>query len=1065
MIISIQEMLQLCANMMKSLTAAFALIFAGFTFGSESTEATPPACPTIIMSGSNATCYGTANGSATVTVITGGSGNYTYTWSNGTVTSGGTTSTINSLAVGTYTVNVRDNGSGCTVLGAFVVSSPDPISITGTTTNVNCFNGSSGAIDISVIGGTGPYSYSWSNGATTQDLTGIPAGTYTVTVNAPNASCNAQRTYTITQPIEALSATGDITDVNCFGNNTGAVNLTVWGGTPPYAFLWDGGQTTEDVGNLNAGLIGVQITDSKGCQLNLSFDVDQPNPLGAVASSTDVLCFGESTGSVSVTVSEGTAPYSFSWQNSVTLFAQNSSSIFNVPADSYLVTVTDNNGCQTTATVDVNEPPLLTSSAIVTNVSCHGGSDGQIDVTTTGGTLPYNFVWENSVPTVVGNTEDLLNVVAEVYTLSITDFNGCFLELTREVTQPLTPVDVVAVVNDVLCFGENTGSIDLTVSGGTAPYTYSWSSGQSTEDISNLLAGSYSFNVLDANNCPFNGTETVGQPAAPLTVTNVVNDVSCFGGSDGSIDLTVTGGTAPYTYEWSNSDFELSVVSQDLNNYPAEDYRYEVTDANGCKAIDTLTIAEPTLLESSVTGVNILCHGGNNGSVDLTVWGGSTPYIYLWNNGAVTEDINTLIAGYYEVLVTDDHGCTTMSSITLTEPMDSLSFTYSVSHVLCNDGTDGSIEIEVAGGTPNYNYDWSNGGVDPQIQDLTAGWYEFLVTDANGCTIGDSIEVTQPDALTLNEVITAVSCNGMGDGSIDISPVGGTTPYDFTWFNSDYALSTQTEDLIDFPADIYQVEIVDSNDCFYEMFFEITQPDSLKVTYTVEVVSCFGESDGNIYVDITGGNPGYTTTWSNGATTQDLLNVPFGVYELDVVDTQGCMDSITVEIIQPDSLIIDFTHEPISCIDQYDGIAYATPSGGNGGYYYQWSNGSMSSMADSLNNEFYYLTVTDVLGCTAYDSVFITRDESGCIDPVNAFTPNGDVYNDTWVIDNMYLYPDAEVQIFNKWGNLIHYQKGEYEPWDGVIKGQPAPSEVYYWIINLNKEGREVLKGNISIVR
>src|SRR5690606_10104408 len=201
------------------------------------------------------------------------------------------------------------------------------------------------AIDISVTGGTGPYVYSWPNGATSQDLTGVPAGTYTVTVNAPNASCNAQRTYTITQPIEALSATGDVTDVNCFGNNTGAVNLTVWGGTPPYAFLWDGGQTTEDVGNLNAGLIGVQITDSRGCQLNLNFDVDQPNPLTAITSSTDVLCFGESTGSVSVTPSEGTAPYSFSWQNSITLFAQNSSSIFNVPADSYLVTITDANGC------------------------------------------------------------------------------------------------------------------------------------------------------------------------------------------------------------------------------------------------------------------------------------------------------------------------------------------------------------------------------------------------------------------------------------------------------------------------------------------------------------------------------------------------------------------------------------------------------------------------------------------------------------------------------------------------------------------------------------------------
>ncbi|TNE98925.1 MAG: T9SS type B sorting domain-containing protein, partial [Bacteroidetes bacterium] len=243
------------------------------------------------------------------------------------------------------------------------------------------------------------------------------------------------------------------------------------------------------------------------------------------------------------------------------------------------------------------------------------------------------------------------------------------------------------------------------------------------------------------------------------------------------------------------------------------------------------------------------------------------------------------------------------------------------------------------------------------------------------------------------------------------------------------------------------------------------EPELLVIEYTFDVISCYGGTDGNIYVDITGGNPAYTTTWSNGATTEDLLNVPFGVYQLNVVDTKGCTDSIEVSLSQPDSLMIAFEHTPVTCEDQYDGIAYATPTGGNGGYFYEWSNGSMQSMADSLQSTYYFLTVTDVLGCTAYDSVYITRNEVGCIDPVNAFTPNGDFYNDSWVIDNMYLYPDAEVQIFNKWGNLIHYQKGLYEPWDGTIKGQSAPSEIYYWIINLNKEDRETLKGNITIVR
>jgi hypothetical protein len=335
-----------------------------------------------------------------------------------------------------------------------------------------------------------------------------------------------------------------------------------------------------------------------------------------------------------------------------------------------------------------------------------------------------------------------------------------------------------------------------------------------------------------------------------------------------------------------------------LINYPADWYRFEVTDANGCFVVDTLTIAEPPLLVATVTGVDILCYGGNNGSVDLTVTGGTMPYAYLWNTGDVTEDINNLFAGYYEVTVTDDHGCTAMDSITLTQPQDTLSYTYEIDDVLCKDGTDGEIEIDLAGGTFPYFYAWSNGDTLAHIMNLTAGWYEFVVTDNNGCILTDSLYVDEPDAVTLNEVITPVTCKGLSDGIIDISPVGGTLPYSYTWFNSQFALSAQTEDLVNWPADVYQLEIIDSNGCFYEMFLEIVEPDSLIIDYTYNVVSCSGGTDGNILVDITGGNPGYTTTWSNGATTEDLLSVPADIYQLTVVDTKGCTDSIIVDIAQ-----------------------------------------------------------------------------------------------------------------------------------------------------------------------
>lgn len=1033
-----------------------------------------PACPTVQVNHpatDNVDCPGGSDGVATVNLLSGTYGSswtYTYTWSSGPVHSGSglNTSTITGLPVGTYTVNIKNENSGCSVVAAVVVTEPDPISISGIVTDVDCHGDNTGSVLVNVTGGTPTYSYSWTGPTTasTQNLTNALAGSYTLLVT-DSKSCTYSSPFVIDEPIESMDASAIVEHVDCYLGSNGSIDLSVWGGTPPYAYAWNNGATTQDLNNIAFGIYDVTVTDANGCTINRTYDITQPAQLGGTLVTTNVVCFGEATGTLTFTPSGGTSGYSYEWSNSSTLFSESGPSLVNVVADQYNMTVTDANGCQYSTTGTVGEPPLLTLATTAVNVSCYGGTDGSVDLTVTGGLGAYYYQWTDGLGASISTNQDLTGVPADIYTVLVTDDNGCTEKISQEVSEPQAPISVSETIIDVLCNGDNTGAIDLTVEGGTPPYTYGWTNGASTEDISNLAAGTYGYTVTDANGCTFSNTVVVSQPAQPLTVTNVITDANCFGESTGVIDLTVSGGTPGYTYSWTNSTYVLSNSNEDLINYPADWYRYEVVDANGCFVVDTLTISEPPLLETSLVGVNILCKGGDNGSVDLTAMGGVTPYSYLWNNGAVTEDINMLIAGYYEVTVTDDHGCTASDNITLTEPNDSLEFTYTVEDVLCNDGTDGAIDLEITGGTVPYDYAWSNGDTLPSITDLTSGYYEFVVTDNNGCVISDSIFVDQPDALTLNEVITVVTCYGLSDGIIDITPTGGTMPYSYTWYNSEYALSAQTEDLVNYPADMYQLEIIDSNDCFYEMFLEITQPDSLVIEYTFNVVSCAGGSDANINVDIFGGNPTYNTIWSNGATTEDLLNIPADVYELTVVDQKGCTDSIEVEISQPDSVKMEFDVVEVSCIDQEDGIAYAFPSGGNGGYYYLWSNGETSSVNEGLSNDWYYLTVTDVLGCTGSDSVFIPKNLQDCIEPVNTFTPNDDLYNDTWVIDNMYLYPDANLKVFNKWGNLIHEQVGYYEPWDGTVNGVQVPSGTYYYIINLNQPDREVLTGNIIVVR
>jgi len=1044
-------------------TLIFSLLFG--LMGYSSNDEPKAACPTVVVSGTNVSCYGNSNGTAQV-AISNGSGNYTISWSNGS-----NLSMINFLPVGTYTVSVKDNVSGCSVVGAYVVGSPDPIAVTETITNVNCNGANTGAINITVVGGNGGNTYTWRNSSnvivsSSQNLTGVIAGTYSLRI-VDSRGCTFDKFYTITQPAQALNSSAVVSDATCFSTATGAINIEVWGGTASYTYLWSNGASMQDVTGLTAGGYSVTITDFKGCQRIVPFTISQPNVLTGNLTPNSVLCYGDATGSLTVVPTGGTTPYSYSWQNTTTLYAVNSPTLSNVIADDYQVTVTDARGCVYIDNATVTEPSELMLSNTYVNVACHGDATGSIDLTVLGGSPTYSYVWKNSLGTTVGTSQDLIAIPAEIYDVLVTDNNGCTKTLTQEITQPPLPISVTETVTDVKCFGENTGIIELAVIGGTPPYAYNWTTGQSTAVITGLIAQTYIYTVIDSRLCQYSNSVVVSQPAQPLTVTNVIADANCFGDSNGGIDLTVTGGTAPYFYQWENSTYVLSNTNQDLVNYPSDNYTYRVRDFNNCLETATLLINQPPKLESTIVGVDILCKYGNTGEIDLEVTGGVLPYVYAWNNGPVTQDQTGLVAGYYEVQILDDHNCLLIDSITLTEPLDSLSYQYSVFDVRCNNGDDGTIDLIVTGGTVPYNYNWSNGATTSNITNLTSGYYQFEVIDNNGCIMIDSIFVDQPDALALNEVVTPVRCYGLSDGRIDLTTTGGTPPFTYSWYNSDFALSTQTEDLVDFPADLYQVEVVDSNNCFYELYINLPQPDSLVISHTFNNVSCKDSSDANIFVTITGGNPGYYTNWSNGSTVEDQTNIVADDYELVVLDQKNCTDTFNITITEPDYITMTFDVNPVTCEDQHNGEAFAYPVGGNGGYNYEWSNGNLTYHATGLYGGLAEITVTDILGCLGYGSVDIPVIEIGCIDPVNAFSPNGDNYNDTWVIDNMDLYPNIEVNIYNRWGNLIKKYNNTYDPWDGNINGAEAPSGTYFYVINLDngqKKGKGV-RGNVTIVR
>jgi gliding motility-associated-like protein len=862
-----------------------------------------------------------------------------------------------------------------------------------------------------------------------------------------------------------LNNSAVLTNVSCYGGTNGSVDLQAWGGTAPYTYLWNTGSSNQDVSNLTVGNYSVAITDNKGCVKSANYTIIQPSVISTQMNATPVSCFGFSNGIAATTVSGGTPPYSYAWQNTNTVFAQNNATLTNVPASTYTVNVTDFNGCAVSNSIAISQPSVVSSSLTFTNVSCHGGNNGNINLSVSGGNAPYTYSWVNAANQNIASSQDLQQIPADTFTVTISDANGCVSTMNQIITEPEYPLSSLANITDVLCFGNSTGAISVSVAGGTVPYSYNWLSGQNTATISNLNAGNYSVTITDVLGCTLTNNVNVSQPNAPLNITNSVVDVTCYGLTNGAINTAVTGGTLPYTFNWSNSTYILAYNTEDLTTIPAETYVMVVLDQHGCTISDTFVVSQPTPLSNTMIGTNILCHGESTGSINLSVTGANAPYSYLWNNGSTSEDQAAIPAGFYDVLITDANGCNKTDSIVLTQPQFPISYSFTTTDVTCRDGSNGIINLTVTGGIPIYSYAWTNASTNALNDSLTAGIYGFLVTDANGCTVTDSMTIFQPAALSINEVITPVTCYGLSDGMIDLTTLGGTAPYQFTWFNSTFALSAQTEDLIGFPTDTYQVEITDSNGCFYEYYVILPEPDSLNITSTGVVVTCHGGTDGAIDITVTGGNPGYTYNWTNGEITQDISNLAAGTYQVTVSDTKSCNDSLALTIIEPEPITSNITSTPITCVDQTDGTAFVEASGGVGAYTFSWTNGTTDALNENLANAMYSVLITDAVGCTATDSVWIPINPVACIDPVNCFTPNNDQINDTWVIDNMELYPDLSLSIFNKWGNIVFEQRGNYTPWDGSYNARDLPAGTYYYIINLNYLDRAPVTGTINILK
>ena len=816
--------------------------------------------------------------------------------------------------------------------------------------------GSDGNIELSVIGGVPGYSFNWSTGSNEEDVDNLFAANYTVTVTDTNG-CSKMSNMTLTEPIAPVSLLESHIDVGCFGESTGSIDLIVSGGTPPYTYLWSNSSTTEDLSDLIVGTYSVTVTDSLGCTEFLSIDIGEPSaPISVILSPVDVLCTGDSTGSVDALVSGGTAPYTYLWSNGET-----TEDITNIPSGNYTLDVTDNNGCGFTITTTVTEPlDSLSVNLVSFDADCFGAPTGSILGSVTGGTAPYSYLWSNGA-----STDDLANLTAGVYTITVTDDHNCVVSVSDTVNHP----DEVLLSDthvDVLCFGESTGSIDLSVTGGIPSYSFVWSNGETTEVINGIPAGIYDVDVFDDNGCLSELQVEIIEPLTPIALSESHTDALCIGGSQGTIDLSVNGGTPGYSIVWNNGE-----TSEDIIELVAGIYTAQVTDDHGCVDSLSIEILDPSnTMQLSVSETDVLCFGNNTGEIDLTVVGGAAPYSFSWSNAETTEDLTGLLAGNYFVIVQDGNFCESFISGFIEEPDAPISASDTLTHVLCSGDSTGVILIEAAGGTAPYTYLWDNGETTTQIDSLPIGDYTLTITDDHLCTQDFTYTITSPSAVFIDTTITLVSCFGDDDGAIDTNPSGGIPPYSYLWSNGE---TTQDIDTLVFGN--YTLTITDDNGCITQETFLVDQPATpVTITDSSGNISCFGGNDGFIDITVSGGNGGYVFDWSNAAVSEDLTDLFIGVYIIEVEDSKGCIERDTIELTQPLaplSLTTEMT--PVICFSEANGTAIVVADGGTAPYSYLWSNGKTTSLITDLIIGDYSVVVTDSLGCVDSTTVSVTE--------------------------------------------------------------------------------------------
>ena len=873
-------------------------------------------------------------------------------------------------------------------------------------------------------------------------FSGLFPGTYVVRVT-DIIGYSAQDTIVVSQINNPMTISSNFNNISCYNGNDGKISVLAQNGLPQYQFFINGTLNTNPYPydsvftNLSAGTYIVSVMDDNNCMERDTIEITAPiYPLQALAESKVVVCYGASDGIAIASAAGGTPGYSYEWFDNNFVSFSNNDTAFGLSAGSYYLEVTDVNGCDTFTTVSVIAPQTaLSGSPQMYGVACKNDSTGMLVGDAQGSWAPYQYYWLDAsfdtlrAPDPLGSfsfsRDTLANLSAGIYNLHVYDAQGCFVQYIMTVGEPATQlsIDSMAIIESIPCYGDNTGKAVLYASGGMPNYTYSWDNGEDSTIAVSLDAGYHAVSLIDDWGCEVIDSIYIPENPEIQSTISTIQNVSCYGNSDGIASISTTGGVPNYIYFWSTGHTGFSMPDT-VSGLLHGSYYVTTRDAIGCEVIDSIYITQPEPLSMQASQLAwISCFGADDGLAYASAVGGTPPYTFVWDNNQVGDTVNTLTPGLHTVVVTDAKGCMASDTIFTHEPPELFVHIDDSQTILayCVNVNTASLTSLASGGTPGYTYLWDDNSVSPQAtataSALMPGIYTVTVTDSRGCTATDTRDI---DTITntMDAMISSVqningygiSCFGANDGWAMVQAWGAHAPYAYQWYGPNGFINSN-DTIAQLYAGTYSVYVYDTNNCVVNRSVVIAEPGELiYTTLGSSDETCLGACDGTVTIDIIGGSAPYTgiaTNNTTGAVIHSLMGINndtlipgicSGDYTITLTDVNGCSSSLlnggvdqqaigyslsTVAHINPVTVV------DVLCNGSATGVLDVLNPNTNPGYSYSWQalnnpgvTISTSLQATGLQAGGYvlfahYTNPTNpnqpYPGCSATDTIFVNE--------------------------------------------------------------------------------------------